>query len=585
MFSSFRWRLTASYLLLISLVLLVVGIFVSLSFKQYYYRDLESNLIYEARLLAETTSNYEFKHDTENIYQHIAHKAGRDTDKRITIVDYKGKVLGDSVYDPSQMEPHNDRPEIYAALHGRVGINSRLSSTAHEKMLYVAVPFSNNDTRGAVRLAVSLAAIEDFYNHIILMMVLAILISGFITGIISFLIAKRVSEPVGVITQAVKDMAQGDLKRRISWHADDELGVLARAINNMADRIDHNIHEISAVKNHLELLLNNTVNGILMVAADGRINYANPVALQLIGRNDNMVGKKPFEVISNFELLDMIDEVRCKNNNVRKEVKLYNQGEKILVAHAVPIAENEGFLPTGVLLVLNDISELKKLETVRRDFVANVSHELKTPVASISGFAETLLAEDSDNPRVHEFSRIIFEEAQRLKRIIEGLLELSRLESGKLQINYRETDLQEIIADSINTIRRRSGRIIEFTPSVEPVTIKADPDLISQVLINYLDNAVIYSDENTPINVALETNTRLVKVIISDQGEGIPENELDRVFERFYRVDKTRSRKTGGTGLGLSIVKHLVENHGGEVGAESRLGKGSIFWFTLPRNL
>jgi len=320
------------------------------------------------------------------------------------------------------------------------------------------------------------------------------------------------------------------------------------------------------------------------VAADGRISYANPVALALLGGNTSMVGKKPFETIGNYELLNMIDEVRLTCQSIYKEISLFNRGEKVLVAHAIPIPEKEGYLPAGVLLVLNDISELNKLETVRKDFVANVSHELKTPVASISGFAETLLEEGQESANVEEFTKIIYDEAQRLTNLINGLLTLSRLESDQVLPNIQKVNMNALIADISARMTKLAGlsdiKIVCHLPE-QAVWLDSDPELIDPILVNLLDNAIKYSSAGSQIEVGLEDGPDRMVIIVKDNGMGIPAAELPRIFERFYRIDKARSRKTGGSGLGLAIVKHLVENLKGDIEVSSAIGQGSTFRITL----
>jgi two-component system phosphate regulon sensor histidine kinase PhoR len=264
---------------------------------------------------------------------------------------------------------------------------------------------------------------------------------------------------------------------------------------------------------------------------------------------------------------------------------MHSLGGKTVDVNVVPILNNsEDF--QGVLVVLNDITSIKKLEQIRKDFVANVSHELKTPVAAISGFAETLVEEEGENPEtVKEFSQIIFDESQRLSRLVNRLLELSRLESDSRELHIEQVNINQLIQDTISMMQKRNDcqdKIIDFKKADSPVMINGDADVIAQVLINLLDNAIKYGPDGDHIVVSVAEQDNEVKISVEDHGVGIPENETERVFERFYRVDKARSRKTGGTGLGLAIAKHLVENHGGQIGVETITGKGTIFSFTVP---
>jgi two-component system phosphate regulon sensor histidine kinase PhoR len=586
--NSFRWRLAATYLLIITSVLLISGLILSLTFKEYYFSNIESNLIYEARLVAEMTGFYDESEELVPFMQNICKLAARETDTRITIIDKNGKVLGDSSFDSNELELHKNRPEVFQALQGETGIVSRYSTTAGVNMLYIAVEAGNNDFSGVVRLSMPIDELEANYRHLQYIIMLAILFTGVLAMGISFKLADRFSMPIRSITETVKEMARGNLKKRAYYNSDDELGILTAAVNSMAEYLDNSINEISEVKTRLETVLDNTVNGILMLDIEGRLSYANPMALSLLSIDLNFAGKKHVELINNYQIIELIDEVKEKGEAVRKQVVLHTLGEKVVEVNAVLIDNKETNSREGVLLVLNDITETKRLEQVRKDFVANVSHELKTPVASITGFAETLLSEVGDcSENVQEFSKIIYDESQRLKRIINGLLELSRLESGHFAIKKEEINIAVLIKNVIDTVKNTANSnkvLIDFDSPAEEVFINADADLIFQVLLNLLDNAIKYSPEDKTVRVYLQGDEKELRVSVADQGDGIPEKEVKRIFERFYRVDKARSRKTGGTGLGLAIVKHLVENHGGQVGVENLNGEGTRFYFTLPKS-
>ena len=587
MFSSFRSRLTITYIVLIAVIIFVAGVFLSLIFKSYYFKSVNSNLLYEARLVAEMSRYYNGKSDVQEFFQQVCLRAARDTNTRVTIVDENGRVLGDSMYEPEKMGIHKNRPEFYQALHNGNGMETRYSETAGIRMLYVAVPFQQGEIKGAVRLARSLTQVEAFYHRVLYTLLLAILFTGLLGAGISIAIAGRFSRPVSRITGVVVDMARGNLKRRIRYKGNDELGKLGEAINDMAGHLGHIINEISAVKNRLEALLENTVNGIIMIDDQSRIAYINPAGMALLGLEQNPLGGNVIEAIKSYDLLEMIDKVKSEANPMRKSIRAYQADEKHIEVNVVPINEGKREGAMSILIVMNDITETRRLEKVRKDFVANVSHELKTPVATISGFAETLLSEGDENAEhVEEFSTVIFKEAQRMKKLINDLLELSRLESGKVSLNIQPLDMISLIKESIALVKMRNPIAkarIEFNEPGEELQFDGDPDSITHILENLLDNALNYSNDGGLITVNLERyGKKGVRVSVRDEGEGIPEAELPRIFERFYRVDKARSRKTGGTGLGLAIAKHLVENHGGTLEVESYPGKGSIFSFALP---
>lgn len=586
MFKSYRWKLSAAYLLIITLILALLGSIIYVNFKDYYLKNLEERLTKEAFLVADMTKYRNGDKDIARSYQDICDIAAKDSATRVTIIDGNGLVWGDSSAQSEKMDSHSNRPEVYKALHGEVGVEMRYSDTVQMNMLYVAVPFDNQEIKGAVRMAMPLAELQAVYDRILSMMLMAILISGIIAFILSFFLARNFSRPLQDITEAVKDMASGNLKRRTSYHSTDEMGILAHAFNEMGQHFELSMNEISEVKKRLEVLLNNTVNGIVMIGAQGRITYANPVAISLLNMGNDFTGRNHVEIISAYELLEMIDAARISLKPVQKNIVLYALGTKTIEVNVVPI-KNEKIACQDVLVVLNDITEIKRLEKMRTDFVANVSHELKTPVASISGFAETLLDEGGKNPdNVAEFTRIIYDESQRLSRLINRLLELSKLESDETKLNIETVNISQLLRETVDIMRKTSKlRNIDILYDEQEnfPCLNSDADLIHQILMNFLDNAVKYSADGGQIKVKLEDLSDRIKISVSDCGIGIPGKEIPRIFERFYRIDKARSRKTGGSGLGLAIVKHLAENLNGQVAVESMEGQGSTFSFTLPK--
>ncbi len=587
MASSFRGKLTATYLVIILAILGVSGIFLSIIFKNHYLHDIKSNLVYEAKLISQMTEYNNQSGEIKSFLQVVTDEAAVNTDSRVTIIAQDGIVLADSIFAAETMDLHNTRPEVFAALKGETGSNIRLSDTAATQMLYVAIPFDSGEIQGVIRIAKPLAEVQTLYHNILYILLLGILATGLIAFAFSIGIARRFAYPIQEVTGAVRDIAQGNLKRRITYKAEDELGILATAVNNMTDYLETTINEISTVKNRLETLLENTVNGILMIDINGKVTYANPVALELVNGNRDFLGRSYVEIIKNYDLITIVDEVINNSRAIRKDIIImHTTDEKMVEVNVVPIITKNKVEYNGVLLVLNDITEMKRLEQVRKDFVANVSHELKTPLATISGFAETLMGEDIDSEHIKEFSSIIYDEAQHLSNLIARLLELSKLESGKLELQLEDVPLKEVIDSAITLIKKRfSNQDVNIRVEMWPpdLTVKGDYEFTNQILINLLENAVNYSPPGQEILIETADLGNEVKIMVKDQGEGIPDQDLPRLFERFYRVDKCRTKKTGGTGLGLSIVKHLAENQGGNVGVTSEFGRGSTFFFTLPK--
>jgi len=586
LFRSYRTKLVSAYLLLIAMLLLLLGSAGYVQFKDYYLRNLETWLTKEAYLVADMTKYRNGGTQSSRSYQDICSTAALDSAVRITIIAANGLVLGDSSVASENLESHGDRPEVYAALHGEVGVEMRFSDTLGIEMLYVAVPFDDGQNRGAVRLAMPLTELNAIYHQALAFILLVALLCGLLAIGLSFALAQYFSRPLRDITSAVMDMAGGNLTRRTGVRSNDEMGILAHAFNEMGQHIETSMQAETAAKNRLEAILINTVNGIVLIDAEGRIAYANPAALSLLGLSDPVTGRKYVEMINPYEILTMIDEAKHNMVPVKRSLVLHTLGSKIIEANVVPIPAQNADSP-DILVVMNDISELKRLEQVRKDFVANVSHELKTPVAAISGFAETLRDQGAGDPAsVAEFSGIIYDEAQRLAMMINRLLELSKLESEQYPLKITEINLNQLLGDTVNRMSKSAAlRNIElsYRQPAQEVNLVSDSNQIDQILMNLLDNAIKYSPDGGKIEIELAQEDKKALIIVEDHGTGIPEQDLSRIFERFYRVDKDRSRKTGGTGLGLAIVKHLAESLGGEIKVTSQLGSGSTFTVILPK--
>lgn len=588
MIKSYRFKLTQTYIAIVVLVLLITGLVLFFAIKNQTEKLIINNLISESKLLASIASIYDPGIHNSTYFEDISYMVSKDTGNRITIIDKDGLVLGDSNHAIIIMEEHSSRPEFFKALKGGIGIETRYSTTEEKYFLYVAVPFKNEYIQGAARIAMPVNKLDAIsYQHSSILFT-TLFIVGIMAILLGFYMAGRFSEPLKVITEVVKDMATGNLERRIHYQVDDELKILTDAFNDLAEYLESNINEISMVKNRLEAVLDNTVNGVLIIDNESMLTYVNPVGSQLLGIGKDSLGRKHVEAIKNFELIEAIDLAKANLKPINKKIVLYTRGEKILDVNIVPIKiQKESSF--NVLVVMNNLTEIKYLEQIRKDFVSNVSHELKTPVAAISGYAETLLDEVKDNEeKTKEFAGIIFSEAQRLSSLIKRLLELSRLETELPKLNITSMDIRQLILETLEIMQKRtinSEFKFEYIGSEQEVIINADAELIAQVLINIIDNAVNYSPIGSNIKVYLEDHSDYIKVSVEDEGEGIPTKDLSRIFERFYRVDKTRCRKTGGTGLGLSIVKHLIENHGGQVGVDSKVGIGSVFYFYIPKNL
>jgi two-component system phosphate regulon sensor histidine kinase PhoR len=367
--------------------------------------------------------------------------------------------------------------------------------------------------------------------------------------------------------------------------SNDETGDLAKALNDMADEISAKVKSVSSEKAKLEAVLSSMFEGVMLTNERGEILLLNPSVRKLFFIDSPPEGRKPLEMMQNNVIQEIVDRVLNKNREViTQEVKIAIPEQKTIMINGVPIIKDD--VVEGAVFVFHDITELKRLEDIRKDFVANVSHELRTPISSIKGYAETLLDGKADNKdTVKEFLSIIYQDSNRLANLIDDLLDLSRIESGKMNMESEPLEILPIVNRCINVLgksaRDKSLSIKLDIPADFPKVL-GDHKRLLQVLLNLLDNAVKYTPENGSIIVSAASNRETAQIDISDTGIGISERDLPRIFERFYRVDKARSRELGGTGLGLSIVKHIVQAHNGQVWVKSTLGRGSTFSFTIP---
>jgi two-component system, OmpR family, phosphate regulon sensor histidine kinase PhoR len=548
---------------------------------------LEDTLITQARLISQFISPDIIEQADLSRIQPLVLEAKRNTAARITIIAKDGKVLGDSEADPAAMENHKSRPEVDDALNGIISYSSRFSFTLHKNMLYTAIPALNrhNNVTGVIRVSLPLATVKELTINVLGNLWAGILIVLILTILLGYISAHFISRPIVSINQIAAKAAQGDLEQEITISTNDEIGDLARTLNLMFSQLKDKIEEMNKEKNKISAILGSMSEGVIACDNNSRILLMNQTIEQMFSvKPDDYQGKMFLEVIRNNDLHDILTRVISGGRLIRKEISILLPVEKTFLIHANPLLYSQKVV--GAVMVLHDITEIKRLENMRKEFVSNVSHELRTPLTSIRGFIETMLGgalEDRNNNR--RFLNIIDSQAQRLGKLIDDILEISKMESEEPKLNIKPLDIQELIQEVM----------ISFKPQLDKAKIKlsaqikdtlpqvyADRDKIKQVLINLIDNAIKFNRENGSIKIGAETTDRVLKVNIADTGLGIPDKDISRIFERFYRVDKARSRELGGTGLGLAIVKHIIEAHHGKVGVESIEGQGSTFWFTLP---
>ncbi|MCK4790148.1 MAG: HAMP domain-containing protein [Desulfobacteraceae bacterium] len=586
---SIHCKITIIFCLITACILFGVFTYLDSTLKDHTFQRIQTALIKEA-LLAKLFLEKDFPgYPRLKEIDSIADEAGESLSSRVTIIGLDGKVLGDSELTGESLENvenHLYRPEVQEALKTGTGQSRRFSTTVQQYMLYVAVSFGKDKPQGVVRLSLPLSEVEMISEHLkkVLFSALAIALCAAIVG--SFIAAKLISKPIEHISVAAGDIAAGNFTKKISVKTNDEIGSLARAFNNMSSEVCSKIEQLEDNKAKLEAVLFSMFDGVMVVDHRGMILLMNKALKDILAVKHEAEGKKPLEVIRNVEVQEITDKVLDMRSGVEsREISILLPEEKRVIVHGTPIFR-EGKIE-GAVLVFHDVTEMRRLEKIRKDFIANVSHELRTPAASIKGFAETLNAGAMDDKEsAKEFIKIIEANSDRLVRLIEDLLDLSKIESGKADMNLRPCSLYPIVKKVVSQVedqsKKRSISIENKINSRIPDAL-ADETFITQVFLNLIDNAVKYTEENGAVSVTAAEEREFIKVNVSDNGIGISEKDLPRVFERFYCVDKARSRQMRGTGLGLSIVKHIVEEHGGQVAVKSVLGQGSTFIFTIPK--
>ena len=582
------WQLFPSYLLITFTALLVVGGYASNSLREFYYDRTAEDLKARARLIERQIARKIPPFNPSSLNS-LSRDLGIKTKTRITIIDLSGKVLGDSHEEPSRMDNHADRPEFITALQGETGMAVRFSNTLEEQMMYLAVPIIREDKlSGVARISIPITFIEQALRTIEFKiggvgLAVALLAAG-----ISLIVSRRISHPLEQMKHSAESIARGDWKKPLSVNSDSvEISALSNALNQMALQLEDRIKTITNQSNESEAVLSSMVEGVLAVDAAENIIRLNKAAGKLLEiKPDSAEGRPIHEVVRNSLLREFIERTLSGIENVETDLTIGNQNEIFLQAHGAVLKDMQE-KSIGAVIVLNDVTRLRRLETVRKDFVANVSHELKTPITLIKGFVETLQQGALEKREEAErFLNIMSKQVERLNAIIEDLLSLSRLEqdSGKSAISMEKTKVIQILESAI---RDCESKLLEKKISIQlncsnELEVFANSPLLNQAVLNLVDNALKYSEQGEKITVeAFVTGTEIV-IEVQDWGCGIGSEHLPRLFERFYRIDQARSRQMGGTGLGLAIVKHIVQEHGGSVSVNSTLGKGSRFSIHLP---
>jgi two-component system, OmpR family, phosphate regulon sensor histidine kinase PhoR len=494
-------------------------------------------------------------------------------DTRVTYINKSGNVIFDSEADTETMNNHNDRPEIKDARVKGIGYSERFSNSVHRKMIYVATSFNDGFI---IRSSMPLDLIYGFENKYIRYYMITLVIVLIFAALVSSRLSQAIVRPIKDLQNITSNVAKGELHKRVTFLSKDEIGDLGRAFNDMADELEYSIKEVTNRQNRLEAILKSMDSGVIAIDKNSKVIMINPYAEEIFGLSRNIIGQNLMDMIRDFELENIFKHSSFDYN----EIKLLWPRERDLRIKTADII-NSGEL-IGKVAVVQDITDIKRLENMRSQFVANVSHELKTPLTSIRGFAETLRYVQDAEKR-EKFLDIINDEAERLTRLINDILTLSSLEQHKFEkneiINVNDT------IDDVYNLMKNTAESKDITLSIVGKTVPpviGDSDKFKQMLINLVDNAIKYSGNNSKVFIGADSNKNKCILWVEDTGVGMSKEHLNRIFERFYRVDKARSRAEGGTGLGLAIVKHIVLSLNGTIDVKSEPLKGTKFIIEIP---
>lgn len=600
------WQIYPSTVMVVAVVILAATWYGAYVFQDFFLKESELDLEARASLIRSRVADY-LEQGSVNALRAFCKEAGRESGTRITIIDREGVVLADSNERPEVMENHRERPEILAAYQGERGRTLRYSKTLDQKMLYIALPLNSKaelaakkgegvDVNTVIRMSVPFTSLDEAMHGLRFQVAVGCIIIVFGAALLSLFVSRNISRPLEEMTRTAERFARGDFKERMTPRLGKtsarEVTALAVSMDQMAEMLDEKIKAIVTHRNQLETVFSSMVEAVIAIDRDERVISINTAAAELLGISREVaLGKVVQEIVRNSHLQEQVQKILSTRESVEEEVVLKEPGgDKFLQTNVVTLYDGKGE-SVGVLIVMNDVTKLRRLERIRSDFVANVSHELRTPITSIRGYVETLLdgaLDERDN--AVQFLQIVLRQSQRLTAIIDDLLALSRIEqeSNDGSVQMEEGPLCCVLETAVQTCQvnadQRGVKLACDCPN--GVVAMMNETLLEQAVVNLLVNAIKYSREGDTVLVRAEVSGGAkgdrVRISVKDTGCGISPEHLPRLFERFYRSDKARSRELGGTGLGLAIVKHIAGAHHGRIDVASRLGEGSEFTLIIP---
>jgi two-component system, OmpR family, phosphate regulon sensor histidine kinase PhoR len=581
------WQLYLPYLIITILALVLLSWYASHSFRWFYYDEIARDLKSRTQLVGQQILPAVSQKSFDEV-DHLCKLLGQTAGIRLTMILPDGQIAGDSDQQPTNMENHADRPEFRQAMNNQTGRSVRFSDTIGKNMMYIAVPLKEQDrtiavVRGSLSVTAVDKALKDIYTKIVWGVVGAAICAAGVTLVVS----RKITRPVEQMKDAAKRFAMGQLDHRVPVPESEELAELAGALNETADRLKGTIETITNQKNQLEAILSSMAEGVIAVDSGGRFVSINKKAAQLLEIDGvSAAGHSIEEAIRNVDIQRFMRYTLMSSTPTEEDITLSAEPPVSLRIRGTYLTDHQGN-KSGAVIVLSDMTRMQRLENIRRDFVANVSHELRTPITSIKGFVETLLEGAINEPeQAKRFLNIIAGHTDRLMAIIEDLLSLSRLEEDgqKRMIAREHLTVRPLLESAIELSGPKAGdkKIKIDIDCADDLEALINPTLLEQAVLNLVDNAIKYSPTESTIQISARTIENEMTIVVKDSGCGIEKSHLSRIFERFYVVDKARTRKLGGTGLGLAIVKHIVNLHGGSVTVDSAPGHGSTFTIHLP---
>ena len=582
MLQGIQWKITLPFIAVIAVCIGVMGIYLVHFVDMNQTDNLRTSLTNEARITA--VSSQPFFPSSTAALDGLAKQLGNDINARVTIIAADGTVLGDSEDNPATMENHSTRPEVIAALATGYGEIVRYSTTLNEQMMYVAVSIKNNNqVVGVARVALPVSDIQNSVNHLTIVISLAVILTIILTGFATWLIVRITTRQIREVTRASRKIASGDLTQNILVHSRDEAGELGKAFNEMAGNIRKLVESISTEQSKLDTVLSNMADGVIVTDKEGNISLTNRTAEKLFKfQAETVITKSIIEATHDHEIDNLAKRCLTTGEQFNSQIELTSAGKYLRVI-AIPIT---GEVLSGCLLLFQDLTEMRNLQTMRQELVGNISHDLRTPLAGIKIMVETLREGAIDDKNaVIDFLTRIENEVDRLTQMVSELTELSRIEAGSTELNKENLNLNELINEAVIQLRPLADKQrITLNPVLSDTlpSAKVDRDRLSQTITNLIHNAIKFNRSGGSVTITTSSDDKTITVKVIDTGIGIPKANLPHVFERFYKADK--SRTNSGSGLGLAIAKHTIEAHGGTITAQSEEGNGSTFSFTIPLN-